>query len=163
MNPAENDMLTQILLVDDNPGDIRLAREAFRDFEISVRTHETADGVDAMKFLKREGSHVSAPRPDMILLDLNLPKMDGREVLARIKADDELKAIPTIILTTSEADVDIVTCYQLHANYYFTKPPGFDAFQNLIRSIGEFWLTEARLPRRRQFAQAVEGATFGQR
>jgi CheY-like chemotaxis protein len=108
--------------------------------------HVASDGVEAMAFLRHEGTHVQAPRPDLILLDLNLPKMDGREVLAHIKADSSLKTIPTIILTTSEAQVDILQSYKLSANCYLSKPVQLDAFESLIKSINDFWLTKAKLP-----------------
>jgi CheY-like chemotaxis protein len=140
-------MSIQILLVDDNPGDLRLIGEAFLDSKRAITIHSAADGIDAMRFLNRERVHVHAPRPDLILLDLNLPKMDGRQVLTRIKTDADLKAIPIIILTSSEAEADIVTAYQLQGNCYLTKPLQLDAFQNVIKSIGDFWLTKVILPR----------------
>jgi two-component system, chemotaxis family, response regulator Rcp1 len=139
-------MARQVLLVEDNPGDVRLTREAFRECEIRIRLHVAADGQEAMEFLKREGAHALAPRPDLILLDLNLPKMDGREVLTRIKSDDELKAIPTIILTTSESEVDIVLGYQLQASCYLTKPAQLEEFESLVKGIVDFWFTKVRLP-----------------
>jgi CheY-like chemotaxis protein len=140
----------QVLLVEDNAGDVRLTKEAFRDANMSIEFHVACDGVEAMAFLRREGAHLKAPRPDLILLDLNLPKMDGREVLSEIKDDDDLKSIPTVILTTSEADVDISKSYQLQANCYLSKPVQLDAFESLVKSITEFWLRKARLPRNRQ-------------
>ena len=140
----------EVLLVEDSPGDVRLTQEAFRDADPAVRLHVAADGVEAMVFLKREGRHGAAPRPDLILLDLNLPRMDGREVLAHIKEDDGLKTIPTIILTTSEAEADIVKSYQLQANCYLSKPVQFDAFEGLVKSIDDFWLTKAQLPQQKQ-------------
>ena len=136
----------QVLLIEDSPGDVRLTREAFRDTNMSVRLHVASDGVEAMAFLRQEGDHVDAPRPDLILLDLNLPKMDGREVLVHIKADDNLKTIPTVILTTSEEEADISTSYQLHANCYLNKPVQLEEFEALVKSINDFWLTKARLP-----------------
>jgi two-component system, chemotaxis family, response regulator Rcp1 len=136
----------EILLVEDSPGDVRLTQEAFRDANRSIHMHVARDGVEAMAFLKREGAHAHAPRPDLILLDLNLPRMDGREVLAHIKQDDSLKTIPTVILTTSEAEVDIVKSYELQANCYLSKPVQLDAFENLVRSINDFWLTKVKLP-----------------
>ena len=139
-------MPTEVLLVEDSPGDVRLTQEAFRDANKSVHLHVASDGVEAMAFLRREAAHIDAPRPDLILLDLNLPKMDGREVLARIKADDDLKTIPTVILTTSEAEADIVKSYQLQANCYLSKPVQLDAFESLVKSINDFWLTKAELP-----------------
>ena len=141
-------MRIDVLLVEDNPGDVRLTREAFREANASIRLHVASDGVEAMAFVRQEGPHADAPRPDLILLDLNLPKMDGREVLAQIKRDDRLKTIPTIILTTSGAQADILRSYQLHANAYVSKPLQLDTFQSLVSSINEFWLTKARLPHR---------------
>ena len=143
-------MPIEVLLVEDSPGDVRLTQEAFRDANRSIHLHVVSDGVEAMTFLRREGAHVDAPRPDLILLDLNLPKMDGREVLAHIKEDASLKTIPTVILTTSEAEVDIVKSYQLHANCYLSKPVQLDAFESLVKSINDFWLTKVKLPRQRQ-------------
>lgn len=143
---GENGMFIQVLLVEDSPGDVRLTREAFRDANISINLHVASDGVEAMAFLRKEEPFANAPRPDLILLDLNLPKMDGREVLARIKADDSLKTIPTVILTTSEAQADIIKSYELQANSYLSKPVELDAFQNLVKSINDFWLIKAKLP-----------------
>ena len=139
-------MQKEVLLVEDSPGDVRLTQEAFRDANKAIRLHVVADGVEAMAFLKKEAAHAYAPRPDIILLDLNLPKMDGREVLAYIKADNVLKTIPTVILTTSEAETDIVKSYQLQANCYLTKPVQLGAFEALVKSINDFWLTKAKLP-----------------
>jgi two-component system, chemotaxis family, response regulator Rcp1 len=136
----------EVLLVEDSPGDVRLTQEAFREANEFVHLHVATDGVEAMAFLKREGLHAQAPRPDLILLDLNLPKMDGREVLAHIKDDASLKTIPTVILTTSDAEVDIVKSYQLQANCYLSKPVQLDAFETLVKSINTYWLTEAKLP-----------------
>jgi chemotaxis family two-component system response regulator Rcp1 len=141
-----HDRPIQVLLVEDSPGDVRLTREAFRGVRLAVTLHVATDGLDAMAFLRHEGPHAQAPRPELILLDLNLPKMDGREVLARIKEDEGLKAIPTLVLTTSEAEADIATSYQLSANCYLCKPVQFDAFESLVKSINDFWLTKARLP-----------------
>jgi chemotaxis family two-component system response regulator Rcp1 len=140
----------EVLLVEDSPGDVRLTQEAFRDANRSVHLHVAFDGVEAMAFLRREGAHRAAPRPDLILLDLNLPKMDGREVLAHIKADDDLKTIPTVILTTSEAEADIVKSYQLQANCYLSKPVQLDAFEAIVKSINDFWLKKVKLPQKRQ-------------
>jgi two-component system, chemotaxis family, response regulator Rcp1 len=137
-----------VLLVEDSPGDVRLTQEAFRDS--NVHLHVAADGVEAMAFLRREGAHAGAARPDLILLDLNLPKMDGREVLAQIKADGSLKTIPTVILTTSESEADIVKSYQLQANCYLSKPVQLEAFESLVGSINDFWLTRVKLPRQTQ-------------
>jgi chemotaxis family two-component system response regulator Rcp1 len=140
----------EVLLVEDSPGDVRLTQEAFRDANTSVHLHVASDGVEAMAFLKREGPHVNAPRPDLILLDLNLPKMDGREVLAHIKKDDTLKTIPTVILTTSDAEVDVAKSYQLQANCYLSKPVQLDAFEGLVKSINDFWLTKVKLPQQQR-------------
>jgi len=139
----------EVLLVEDSPGDVRLTQEAFRDANMSIHLHVAGDGVEAMAFLRRVGVHAKAPRPDLILLDLNLPKMDGREVLAHIKDDEDLKTIPTVILTTSEAEGDIVKSYQLRANCYLSKPVQLDEFESLVKSINDFWLTEVQLPQRR--------------
>lgn len=150
MNPArESRNSLQVLLVEDSPGDVRLTREAFRDTNVGVQLHVAADGVEAMAFLRREGAYSDVPRPDLILLDLNLPKMDGREVLVHIKEDNDLKTIPTVILTTSEAEADIVKSYQLRANCYLSKPVQLDAFESLVKCINEFWLTKAKLPQQR--------------
>jgi two-component system, chemotaxis family, response regulator Rcp1 len=143
---GDNGMPIEVLLVEDSPGDVRLTQEAFRDANTSVRLHVATDGVEAMAYLRREAAYHDAPRPDLILLDLNLPKMDGREVLAHIKADADLKTIPTVILTTSEAEADIVHSYQLHANCYLSKPVQLDAFENIVKSINDFWLTKVKLP-----------------
>jgi two-component system, chemotaxis family, response regulator Rcp1 len=136
----------EVLLVEDSPGDARLTREALRDSNTSVQLHVVCDGVEAMEFLRREGAHANAPRPDLILLDLNLPRMDGREVLSLVKADPSLRTIPTIILTTSESEADVTTSYQLHANCYLSKPVQLEAFESLVKSIKEFWLTRVTLP-----------------
>lgn len=139
-------MPIEVLLVEDSPGDVRLTQEAFRDANSGARLSVAFDGVEAMAFLRREAPHVHAPRPDLILLDLNLPKMDGREVLARIKRDESLKLIPTVILTTSDAEADIVKSYQLQANCYLSKPVQLDAFESLVKSINDFWLIKVKLP-----------------
>jgi two-component system, chemotaxis family, response regulator Rcp1 len=143
---AEIGTALEVLLVEDSPGDVRLTKEAFREANRSISLHVACDGVEAMAFLRKQGPHADAPRPDLILLDLNLPKMDGREVLAHIKEDQDLKTIPTVILTTSEAEADIVTSYQLQANCYLSKPVQLDDFEALVRSINDFWLTKVRLP-----------------
>jgi chemotaxis family two-component system response regulator Rcp1 len=142
----------EVLLVEDSPGDVRLTREAFHEVNQAVHLNVAADGVEAMAFLKHIGKYVDAPRPDLIVLDLNLPKMDGREVLARIKSDDSLKTIPTVILSTSEAAADIEKSYELQANCYLSKPVLFDAFDSLIKNINDFWLTDVTLPRQAQSA-----------
>jgi len=141
----DNDISLQVLLVEDSPGDVRLTQEAFREANPAVALHVASDGVEAMAFLRREGTHANAPRPDLILLDLNLPKMDGREVLDHIKEDASLKTIPTVILTTSDAEADIVKSCELEANCYLSKPVQLDAFDNLVKSINDFWLTKAKL------------------
>jgi CheY-like chemotaxis protein len=134
-----------VLLIEDSPGDVRLLREAFHDVNGAIPLHVAEDGVEAMAFLEQQGAHAASPRPDLILLDLNLPRMDGREVLARIKRDSNLRTIPTVILTTSEAEADIVSCYELHANCYLIKPVQFDEFESLISSVNDFWFNKARL------------------
>jgi CheY-like chemotaxis protein len=135
-----------VLLVEDSPADVRLTQEAFRGADKSIKLHVTTDGVEAMAFLRREGAHTHSPRPDLILLDLNLPRMDGREVLAHIKSDENLKTIPTVILTISDVEADIRKSYQLNANCYFFKPVRLNEFENLVKSINDFWLTKAQLP-----------------
>jgi len=137
----------EVLLVEDSPGDVRLTREAFKDAKVHIHLHVASDGTEAMAFLKREGEHADAPRPDLILLDLNLPKKDGREVLAEIKESPTLKSIPVVILTTSASEADILRSYELHANCYITKPVGLDGFLEVVRSIDNFWLSVVKLPR----------------
>jgi chemotaxis family two-component system response regulator Rcp1 len=139
-------MPIEVLLVEDSPGDVRLTQEAFQAVNVAVRLHVAKDGVEAMAFLKHEGVYADAPRPDLTLLDLNMPRMDGRELLALIKSDDSLKTIPIVILTTSDAEGDIVKSYQLHANSYLCKPVQWSAFESLVKSINDFWLTKAKLP-----------------
>jgi chemotaxis family two-component system response regulator Rcp1 len=141
----------EVLLVEDSPGDVRLTREAFGDVNAPIHLHVTVDGTEAMTFLRHEGVHANAPRPDLVLLDLNLPKMDGQQVLALIKTDSGLKTIPIVILTTSTAEADIVNCYQLKANCYLTKPVELEAFEELVRSISDFWLTRVKLPQQGRF------------
>ena len=136
----------EILLVEDNPGDVRLTEEALKEGKILNSLNVVADGVEAMAFLRREGKYSDAPRPELILLDLNLPKKDGREVLAEIKKDQELKSIPVVILTSSAAEQDIVKSYNLHANCYVTKPVDLDQFIHVVKSIEQFWLTVVQLP-----------------
>jgi two-component system, chemotaxis family, response regulator Rcp1 len=142
----EQVMPIQVLLVEDSAGDVRLTQEAFRESGKPIELHLATDGIEAMAFLRKEGVYADAPRPDLILLDLNLPKMDGREVLALIKKDQGLKIIPTIILTTSDDEADVQISYQLQANCYLRKPAQWDAFDGLVRSINAFWLTRAKLP-----------------
>ena len=137
----------EILLVEDNPGDVELTREALHDSKVHMRLSVVSDGVEALAFLKREGAHADAPRPDLILLDLNLPKKDGRAVLADIKQDGSLRHIPVVILTSSQAEQDILKAYDLHANCYVTKPVDLDQFITIVRSIEQFWFTVVKLPR----------------
>jgi len=146
-NRDETEAALEVLLVEDSPGDVRLTQEAFTDISHRVNLSVAVDGAEAMAFLRREGQYGDSPQPDLILLDLNLPKVDGRRVLAEIKEDDGLRTIPTVILTTSAAESDIVRSYQLQANAYLTKPVESDAFDDLIRSISDFWLTKVKLPR----------------
>ena len=136
----------EILLVEDNPGDVRLAVEALRDAKVANRLHVAEDGVEAMSFLRREGRYADVPRPDLILLDLNLPRRDGREVLAEIKQDVDLKRIPVVVLTSSAAEQDVVQAYNLYANCYITKPVDLDQFLEVVKSIEDFWLMVVKLP-----------------
>ncbi len=145
-SPTEADSLMDVLLVEDNPGDVRLTREAFRDVNRLVRLHVATDGVEAMAFLNRTDGHESAPRPALVLLDLNLPRMDGREVLGRIKANEDLKTIPTVIVTTSDIPADVLISYRLQANAYLRKPIELDAFEDLVVSVNDFWLKRVSLP-----------------
>jgi len=137
----------EILLIEDNPGDVELTREALLDVKVANCLHVVDDGVDAVDFLFRRGKFEGAPRPDIILLDLNLPKKDGRQVLSEIKADADLAQIPVIVLTTSQAEEDIVRSYQLHANCYISKPVDFNQFLAIVSAITEFWLKIVKLPR----------------
>ncbi len=137
----------EVLLVEDNPGDVRLTLEALKDGKVNNHLSVVEDGVEALAFLRREGKYADASRPDLILLDLNLPKKDGREVLAEIKADEDLKRIPVVVLTTSKAEEDILKTYNLHANCYITKPVDFDQFVIVVRLIEDFWFTIVKLPR----------------
>jgi CheY-like chemotaxis protein len=136
----------EILLVEDSPGDIRLTQEAFREAKVRNNLHVATDGEEAMAFLRREGKHANAPRPGLILLDLNLPKKDGRAILAEIKEDDSLMTIPVVVLTTSSVEADILKSYQLHANCYITKPVNLDGFAKVIQSVDSFWLSIVQLP-----------------
>ncbi len=136
----------EILLVEDNPGDVRLTIEALKDVKLLNRMHVAQDGVEALAFLRREGKYAKSPHPDLILLDLNLPKKDGREVLEEIKQDPDLKHIPVVVLTTSQAEQDIMKSYDKHANCYVTKPVDLDQFIGVIKSIEEFWLAIVKLP-----------------
>jgi two-component system, chemotaxis family, response regulator Rcp1 len=136
-----------ILLVEDNPGDARLALESLKESKIRNTLHWVQDGLEAMKFMHRQGNYANAPRADLILLDLNMPKMDGREVLAEIKSDIDLKRIPVVIFTISKAEEDILKAYDLHTNCYITKPLDLNRFLKVIQSIEDFWLTIVRLPK----------------
>jgi CheY-like chemotaxis protein len=136
----------KILLVEDNPGDVRLTLEGLREGKVHNELHVAKDGVEALAFLRRKGKYADAPCPDLILLDLNLPKKDGHEVLAEIKADENLKRIPVVVLTSSKAEEDILKMYNLHANCYITKPVDLDQFITVVKSIEDFWLTIVRLP-----------------
>ena len=149
MSTLNNEFRTAvILLVEDNPGDARLTQEAMRDTKMANLMHVVEDGVEAMQFLRRQGRYGDAPRPDLILLDLNLPKMDGRAVLAEIKTDPELKRIPVVVLTTSRAEEDVLTAYDLHANAYVTKPVDLAQFMKIVALIDEFWINVVTLPRK---------------
>jgi len=137
----------EILLVEDSLGDVRLTREAFKDAKVHINLHVASDGAEAMAFLGREGGHANAPRPDLILLDLNLPKRDGREVLKEIKESPTLKTIPVVVLTTSASEADVLGSYELHANCYITKPVDLEGFLKVVKSIDNFWLSVVKLPR----------------
>jgi len=136
----------EILLVEDNPGDVRLTREALREGKVRNNLNVVDDGVKALAFLRREGEYADAPRPDLVLLDLNLPRMGGREVLEAIKANPELRSIPVVVLTSSQAEQDIARAYELRANCYVTKPVDLDQFISVVKSIEDFWFTIVRLP-----------------
>ena len=146
MNEPSYVKAIDILLVEDNPGDADLAQEALELSKMKNNLYVVEDGIEAMEFLQRTGKHTDAPRPDLIILDLNLPRMDGREVLSEIKKDDCLKRIPVVILTTSKADEDVLRSYNLHANCYITKPIAFDQFMRVVQSIQDFWLSIVVLP-----------------
>ena len=137
----------EVLLVEDSPGDVRLTREAFKDAKVHINLSVASDGAEAIAFLEHEGKYADAPRPDLILLDLNLPKKDGREVLAELKSSPALRCIPVVILTTSASEADIDGSYQHHANCYITKPVDLDGFLKVVKSIDSFWLSVVRLPR----------------
>jgi chemotaxis family two-component system response regulator Rcp1 len=148
MSSAGNDeRFIDVLLVEDSQGDVRLTREAFKDAKVMINLHVVSDGVEAMSFLRHEGGHSNVPRPDLILLDLNLPKKDGREVLREIKESATLATIPVVILTTSASEADILKSYQLHANCYITKPVDLTGFLGVVQSIDSFWLSVVKLPR----------------
>lgn len=136
----------EILLAEDNPGDVRLTREALAENKIQNNLHVVGDGVEAMKFLRKLAEYTDAPTPDLLLLDLNMPKKDGREVLAEVKTDKNLRTIPVVVLTTSEAESDILKSYDLHANCYITKPLDLDRFIEVVKTIQEFWFSIVKLP-----------------
>ena len=137
----------EVLLVEDSPGDVRLTREALKEGKVRNNLSVVSDGVEAMEFLRREGKYRDAPRPDIVLLDLNMPRKDGREVLAEMKSDEQLKRIPVVVLTTSEAEQHILRTYELHANCYLTKPVDLEQFISIVKSVEDFWLTIVQLPR----------------
>jgi chemotaxis family two-component system response regulator Rcp1 len=139
-------VLVDILLVEDNEGDVHLTQEALKRAKVRNRVHVAGDGVEAMEFLRRQGRFADAPRPDLVLLDLNLPNMDGREVLEEIKKDESLRTIPVVVVTSSEAEQDIVRTYALQANAYVTKPVDLQQFLHVIGSVGDFWLQIVKLP-----------------
>jgi chemotaxis family two-component system response regulator Rcp1 len=141
-----NNAPIEVLLVEDSPGDVRLTREALKDAKVQISLHVAQDGIEAMAFLNRTGTHVSEPRPDLILLDLNLPKKDGREVLKEIKESLSLRSIPVVILTTSSSETDVLQSYNLHANCYISKPVDLEGFLKVVQSIDNFWLSIVKLP-----------------
>jgi len=136
----------EILLAEDNPGDVKLTRKALNDGKLVNNLHVVNDGIEAMEYLRNEGEYEDAPRPDLILLDLNMPRMDGRDVLEAVKDDDDLCRIPVVVLTSSDAEEDVVKSYELHANAYLTKPVDFDGFLEVIEKLEEFWLEVVKLP-----------------
>jgi CheY-like chemotaxis protein len=138
--------MVEILLIEDNPGDVRLTIEALKEGKIINNLNVVYDGIEAIKYLRKRGKYENKPRPELILLDLNLPKKDGREVLAEIKQDDDLKRIPVVILTTSNAEEDILKTYQLHANCYISKPVDMEQFIKVVKSVGDFWFSIVKLP-----------------
>ncbi len=144
----ESARTVEILLVEDNPGDARLTIEAMREAKVHNRIQVVEDGVEAMQYLRHEGRYADAPRPDLILLDLNLPKKDGRAVLAEVKTDPALKRIPVVVLTTSSAEEDVLKAYDLHANAYVTKPVDLEQFMKIVALIDEFWISVVTLPRK---------------
>jgi len=148
MNANTVGIPVEILLVEDNPGDVRLAREGLSECKIRNNLHVVDDGVKALAFLRRQDGYAKAPRPDLVLLDLNLPRKDGREVLREVKEDESLRTIPVVVLTTSKAEEDILKSYSLHANCYVTKPMGLQQFLDVVRSIEDFWFTIVKLPPR---------------
>ena len=146
MEPASGMRLVEILLVEDNPGDVRLTQEALKDSKLVNKLHVVGDGDEALAFLRKQNEHANAPRPDLIVLDLNLPKKSGREVLAEIKEDPDLRRIPVVVLTVSTSEGDVLETYDLHANCFITKPIGLEQFLEVVRSIEDFWLSIVRLP-----------------
>ena len=146
MNIAELGRPVEILLIEDNPGDVRLTMEALREAKVVNRIHTVHDGMQALDFLNRYGNYVNVPSPDLVLLDLNLPKKDGREVLASIKANERLRHIPVVVLTTSKSEEDIIRSYELQANCFVTKPVDFDMFLHVVKTIGDFWISIVKLP-----------------
>jgi CheY-like chemotaxis protein len=146
--PFEGEREIEVLLVEDDPGDVLMTREAFQDYKVHNQLHVVNDGEQAMAFLRQEGEFAERPRPDLVLLDLNLPRMDGRQVLQAIKSDPELSSIPVVVLTTSEAEDDVLRSYSLHANAYVTKPVDFERFIDVVRQIDNFFVTVVRLPGR---------------
>ena len=148
MSTADHVEIIDVLLVEDDPGDVLLIEEAFADNKVRNRLHTVSDGVEALQFLRREGPYADAPQPDLVLLDLNLPRKDGREVLAEVKADETLQQIPVVVLTTSKAEEDVLRSYKLHANAYVTKPVDFDRFIDVVRQIDEFFVSVVKLPHR---------------
>jgi CheY-like chemotaxis protein len=146
--PFEAEREIQVLLVEDDPGDVLMTREAFEDYKVHNQLHVVNDGEQAMAFLRQEGEYADLPRPDLVLLDLNLPRMDGRQVLDAIKSDPALASIPVVVLTTSEAEEDVLRSYSLHANAYVTKPVDFERFIDVVRQIDDFFVSVVRLPRR---------------
>ena len=148
MTQFEGERQIEVLLVEDDPGDVMMTREAFQDYKLHNELHVVSDGAEAMAFLRQEGEYAGRPRPDLVLLDLNLPRMDGRQVLEAIKSDPELASIPVVVLTTSENEDDVLHSYSLHANAYVTKPVDFQRFIEVVRQIDDFFVTVVRLPRR---------------
>ncbi|KPM53536.1 two-component system response regulator [Frankia sp. CcI49] len=146
MTQPEPVVPVEVLLVEDDPGDVLMTREAFEDHKLKNNLNVVSDGVEALAYLRGEGVYAGATRPDLILLDLNLPRRDGREVLAEVKSDERLRRIPIVVLTTSEAEEDILRSYDLHANAYITKPVDFERFVSVVRQIDDFFITVARLP-----------------
>ena len=148
MTQFEGERQIEVLLVEDDPGDVMMTREAFQDYKLHNELHVVSDGAEAMAFLHKEGEYAGRPRPDLVLLDLNLPRMDGRQVLEAIKSDPELASIPVVVLTTSENEDDVLRSYSLHANAYVTKPVDFRRFIEVVRQIDDFFVKVVRLPRR---------------